>query len=108
MPDSIRTFWKGHLRLALLNIEIRLVSAEKSEANLNFHQVDRKTRQRIKYTKTVPGKGEVKKDDIVMGASWGRHGGMTVFLGLLLGRLAAWNNIFGIGRNHPHPRPLVF
>ena len=89
MPDSIRTFWKGHLRLALLNIEIRLVSAEKSEANLNFHQVDRKTRQRIKYTKTVPGKGEVKKDDIVMGASWGRHGGVMG---------ASWGNdgVFGI------------
>lgn len=66
MPESTRTFWKGHLRLALVNIEIRLVSAEKSEAQVNFHQVDRKTKQRIKYVKTVPGKGEVEKDDIVM------------------------------------------
>jgi DNA end-binding protein Ku len=66
MPESVRTFWKGHLRLALVNIEIRLVAAEKTEAKVSFHQVDRKTKQRIKYIKTVPGKGEVNKDDIVM------------------------------------------
>ena len=66
MSDSVRTFWKGHLRLALVNIEIRLVAAEKTEAKVIFHQVDRKTKQRIKYIKTVPGKGQVNKDDIVM------------------------------------------
>lgn len=66
MAESVRTFWKGHLRLALVNIPIRLVSAEKAEADVHFHQVDRKTKQRIKYIKVVPGKGEVKKDDIVM------------------------------------------
>lgn len=66
MAESVRTFWKGHLRLALVNIEIRLVSAEKTEAKVNFHQVDRKSKQRIKYIKTVPGKGEIAKDDIVM------------------------------------------
>jgi DNA end-binding protein Ku len=66
MPESVRTFWKGHLRLALVNIEIRLVAAEKTDANVRFHQVDRKSKQRIKYIKTVPGKGEVNKSDIVM------------------------------------------
>lgn len=66
MAESVRTFWKGHLRLALVNIPIRLVSAERTEAEVNFHQVDRASKQRIKYIKVVPGKGEVKKDDIVM------------------------------------------
>ena len=65
MAESVRTFWKGQLRLALVNIPIRLVSAEKTEAEIHFHQVDRVSKQRIKYIKVVPGKGEIKKDDIV-------------------------------------------
>lgn len=67
MAESVRTFWKGHLRLALVTIPIRLVTAEKASATPRFHQIDRKSKQRIRYIKVVPGKGEVAKEDIVMG-----------------------------------------
>ena len=67
MAVSVRSFWKGYLRLALVAIPIRLVSAEKAEAMPKFHQIDRETGQRIHYLKVVPGKGEVAKEDIVMG-----------------------------------------
>jgi DNA end-binding protein Ku len=67
MAESIRTFWKGHLRLALVTIPVKLVSAEKAQSTPRFHQIDRKTKQRIRYQKVVPGKGEVAKEDIVMG-----------------------------------------
>ncbi len=65
--ESVRTFWKGYLRLALVAIPIKLVSAEKAEATPRFHQIDRKSRQRIRYLKVAPGKGEVAREDIVMG-----------------------------------------
>ena len=67
MAESVRTFWKGHLRLALVTIPVRLVSAEKTSATPRFHQIDRKSKQRVRYSKIVPGKGEVAKEDIVMG-----------------------------------------
>jgi DNA end-binding protein Ku len=67
MAESARTFWKGHLRLALVSIPVRLVSAERSESEIRFHQVDRASKQRIRYLKVAPGKGEVKKEDIVLG-----------------------------------------
>jgi DNA end-binding protein Ku len=67
MAESMRTFWKGHLRLALVSIPVRLVSAEKAESEIRFHQVDRNSKQRIRYLKVAPGKGEVKKEDIVLG-----------------------------------------
>lgn len=67
MAESVRTFWKGYLRLALVTIPVRLISAEKAAATPRFHQIDRKSKQRIRYSKIVPGKGEVAKDDIVMG-----------------------------------------
>ncbi|MGJ0393111.1 MAG: Ku protein [Methylocystis sp.] len=67
MAESARTFWKGYLRLALVSIPVRLVAAEKAESEIRFHQVDRASRQRIRYLKVAPGKGEVKKEDIVLG-----------------------------------------
>jgi DNA end-binding protein Ku len=67
MGESVRTFWKGHLRLALVAIPIRLVSAEKAEETPKFHQIDRESGQRVRYLKVVPGRGEVKKENIVSG-----------------------------------------
>jgi len=67
MAEAVRTFWKGYLRLALVAIPIRLVTAERTDATPRFHQIDRTSRQRIRYIKVVPGKGEVKKEDIVLG-----------------------------------------
>ena len=67
MADAGRSFWKGHLRLSLVTIPIRLVSATRTDQKIAFHQIDRKTKQRIRYQKTVPGKGEVKQSDIAMG-----------------------------------------
>ena len=67
MPASVRSFWKGHLRLSLVTIPVRLVTATRSDTAVSFHQVDRKTKQRVRYQKVVPGVGEVDKDDIVRG-----------------------------------------
>lgn len=65
---TARSFWKGHLRLALVTIPIRLVSATASEDKIALHQVDRKTKQRIRYQK-VAGEGGrvVPQADIVQG-----------------------------------------
>ncbi len=67
MPVSVRSFWKGYLRLALVAIPVRLVTAEKTETTPKFHQIDRVSGQRIHYQKVVPGRGEVRKEDIAMG-----------------------------------------
>ncbi len=67
MAASVRSFWKGHLRLSLVTIPVRLVTATRSDTAVAFHQVDRKTKQRIRYQKVAPGVGEVDKDDIVRG-----------------------------------------
>ncbi|MBX9738942.1 MAG: Ku protein, partial [Beijerinckiaceae bacterium] len=67
MAASVRSFWKGHLRLSLVTIPVRLVTATRSDTAVSFHQVDRKTKQRVRYQKVVPGVGEIDKDDIVRG-----------------------------------------
>jgi len=65
---TARSFWKGHLRLALVTIPIRLVSATASEDKIALHQVDRKSKQRIRYQKVAGETGKVvPQTDIVQG-----------------------------------------
>ena len=66
MVESVRSFWKGHLRLSLVTIPVRLVSATKSDGAVTFHQIDRKTNQRVRYKK-MAGDREVGREDIVSG-----------------------------------------
>jgi DNA end-binding protein Ku len=67
MADN-RSFWKGHLRLALVTIPIRLVSATAAAERVALHQVDRETKERIRYQK-VAGEGgpAVPRERIVQG-----------------------------------------
>jgi DNA end-binding protein Ku len=67
MAERIRTFWKGHLRLALVSIPVRLLTALEREKQINFHQVHRESKQRIRYEKVAPGVGPVEQEDIVHG-----------------------------------------
>lgn len=67
MAERFRTTWKGFLRLSLVTIPVRMVTATRSAGEIHFHQIDRKTNQRIRYSKVAPGRGEVDKEDIVRG-----------------------------------------
>lgn len=67
MAERFRTMWKGYLRLSLVTIPVRMVSATRTAGEVHFHQIDRKTNQRIRYSKVVPGHGEVKSQDIMRG-----------------------------------------
>jgi DNA end-binding protein Ku len=68
MASAPRSFWKGHLRLSLVTIPIRLVSAASSEEKLALHQVDRNSKSRIRYQKVSADTGKVvSQEDIVQG-----------------------------------------
>lgn len=67
MAESVRAFWKGSLRLSLVFIPVKLVSATRTDAKPHMHQVDRKSRQRIRYQKVVASGEVVDKEDIVSG-----------------------------------------
>ena len=62
-----RPYWKGHVRLSLVTFPVQLHTATANNARVRFHQLDRKTGQRIRYQKVVPEKGPVANDDIVKG-----------------------------------------
>ncbi len=67
MAETVRSFWKGSLRLSLVFIPVKLVSATRAEGKPRMHQVDRKSKQRIRYQKVVASGEVIDKDDIVSG-----------------------------------------
>ena len=63
-----RAYWKGYLKLSLVSCPIQLFPATSDREKVRFHQISRKTGNRIKYIKVDAVTGEpVDDEDIVKG-----------------------------------------
>ncbi|MGO3928698.1 Ku protein [Rhodopseudomonas pseudopalustris] len=63
-----RANWKGFLRLSLVTCPVALFPATSDAEKISFNQINRKTGNRIKYTKVDADTGEeVSSDDIMKG-----------------------------------------
>ena len=63
-----RAYWKGYLRLSLVQCPIALYPATTEREKVSFHQINEKTGHRIRYVKVDAESGrQVDADDIVMG-----------------------------------------
>jgi DNA end-binding protein Ku len=63
-----RAYWKGFLRLSLVACPISLFPATTEREKIHFHQINRKTGNRIQYRKVDAETGrEVERDDIIRG-----------------------------------------
>jgi DNA end-binding protein Ku len=47
-----RPFWSGQIRISLVSFGVRLFPATEAKSEIHFHQLNRKTGERIKYQKT--------------------------------------------------------
>ena len=64
---AMRAYWKGYLRLSLVNIGIELYSATSSQRRISLRQIHKPSGKRIRYQKVAEGVGPVDKDEIVKG-----------------------------------------
>jgi len=62
-----RTFWSGQLRISLVSFSIQLFPATNSQSDVHFHQIDRKTHQRVRHLNVVNDNKPVDNADIVKG-----------------------------------------
>jgi DNA end-binding protein Ku len=63
-----RAYWKGYLKLSLVSCPIALFPATTSREKISFHQINKKTGNRIRYKKVDADTGrEVDADAIVKG-----------------------------------------
>lgn len=63
-----RPFWSGQLQISLVSFGIKLVPATEAKSEIHFHQIDRRTGQRVHH-RNVSSEDEepVEKGDIVKG-----------------------------------------
>jgi DNA end-binding protein Ku len=68
-----RPFWSGQLRISLVSFGINLIPASEANSEIRFHQIDRRTGDRIRHQKVSAADDEmVEKNDIVKGYEYSK------------------------------------
>jgi len=67
-----RPFWSGQLRISLVSFGIQLFPATSPTSEISFHQIDRKTRQRVHHLNVVDGDKPVENSEIVKGYEYSK------------------------------------
>jgi len=67
-----RPFWSGQLRISLVSFGIQLFPATNSMSEIAFHQIDRKTRQRVRHLNVINGDEPVDNSEIVKGYEYSK------------------------------------
>lgn len=63
-----RPYWSGQIQISLVSFGVKLFTATEAKSEIRFHQLNRKTGERVRYQKTSGGDEEkVEKTDIVKG-----------------------------------------
>ena len=67
-----RPFWSGQLRISLVSFGIQLFPATSATSEISFHQIDRKTRQRVHHLNVINGDQPVDNSEIVKGYEYSK------------------------------------
>ncbi len=63
----VRPFWSGQIRISLVSFRVKLFPATDAKSEIHFHQLSRKTGERIHHQKVAGDDQEVSMEDIVKG-----------------------------------------
>lgn len=68
-----RPSWSGQIQISLVQFGIRLFPAVESKSEIRFHQINRKSGERVRHQKVSAGDdAPVEKDDIVKGYEYAK------------------------------------
>lgn len=76
-----RPYWSGQLQISLVSFGIKLFPATEAKSEIHFHQLSRKSGERIKHQKVAPSDldaGPIEKDDIVKGYEYRKGQYITI------------------------------
>lgn len=62
-----RPYWSGQIQISLVSFGVSLFPATESKSEISFHQIDRKTGERIRHRNVSEDRGPVDRADIVKG-----------------------------------------
>jgi DNA end-binding protein Ku len=67
-----RPYWSGQMRISLVSFGIKLFPAISSTSEISFHQIDRKSHQRVHHLNVVNGEQPVANSEIVKGYEYSK------------------------------------
>jgi DNA end-binding protein Ku len=68
-----RPFWSGHIQISLVSFGVRLFPAVETKSEIHFHQINRKTGERVRHQNVSAADEEpVENDDIVKGYEYSK------------------------------------
>jgi DNA end-binding protein Ku len=80
-----RPYWSGQIRISLVSFGVKLFVATEAKGEIHFHQLSRKTGERVRYQKVTQSGTEYQgeappldKDDIVMGYEYRKGEYVTI------------------------------
>jgi len=62
-----RPYWSGQVQISLVSFGIRLYTATELKSQISFHEIDRRTGERIRHQNVTESEDLVDRSDIVKG-----------------------------------------
>src|SRR5580698_6758064 len=73
-----RPYWSGQIQISLVSFGVKLFTATESKSEIRFHQLSRKTGERVKHQKVSGDEGPVDSSDIVKGYEYRKGEYVTI------------------------------
>lgn len=73
-----RPYWSGQMRISLVSFGVQLFPATSTTSDITFHQIDRKTGQRVHHQNVIDGDRPIDDEDIVKGYEYSKGKYLTV------------------------------
>jgi DNA end-binding protein Ku len=67
-----RPFWSGHIQISLVSFGVKLFPAVEAKSEIRFHEISRKTGERIRHQKVSSDEEPADHDDIVKGYEYSK------------------------------------
>ena len=75
---AARPFWSGQIQISLVSFGVKLFPATEAKSEIRFHQLSRKSGERIRHQKVSGDEGPVEKDEIVKGYEYSKGHYITI------------------------------
>jgi DNA end-binding protein Ku len=73
-----RPYWSGQIQISLVSFGVKLFVATEAKSEIRFHQLSRKSGERIKHQKVSTDEGPVDNSDIVKGYEYRKGEYVTI------------------------------
>jgi DNA end-binding protein Ku len=74
----MRPYWSGQIQISLVSFGVNLFTATESKSDIRFHQISRRTGERIRHQKVSAEEGPVENADIVKGYEYAKGQYVTI------------------------------